>query len=92
MIVAQWLGVAAFGFAVDVSWTRYTQAVNAKAPHRAAWWSVAIFLTGAANVVAYTTDRWLLIPACIGAFAGTFYAVRREVKEQPDAKVTYSAH
>jgi hypothetical protein len=41
----------------------------------ASGWAVALFLLGAVTVLGYTKNRWLLIPAALGAFAGTWAGV-----------------
>lgn len=61
----------------DVAWTKYTLAVAEKRATRAAGWSAAIVLFGAFNIVTYVGDHWALIPAALGAFVGTLWAVRR---------------
>jgi len=38
-----------------------------------------IILLSACTVVAYTTNRWMVVPAALGAYVGTFVAVRSEV-------------
>lgn len=67
-------------FAADFAWTKYNMESAAKHPHRAAFWSMLIVAFGAFNIVSYTTNRWLLIPALLGAYAGTWYAVWREAR------------
>lgn len=63
-------------FALDFVWARYTFALSSRQSWRAASYaSVIIFLSGGA-AVGYVNDPVLLIPAMIGAFAGTFVAVR----------------
>jgi len=46
---------------------------------RASGWSAVIILLSACTVVAYTTNRWMVVPAALGAYVGTFVAVRSEV-------------
>lgn len=62
----------------DVAWTKYMLAVAEKRATRAALWSAAIVLFGAFNIVSYVGNHWALIPAALGAFAGTWLTVRRE--------------
>ncbi len=59
----------------DVAWTRYTLAVTERRALLAAIWSAAIVLFGAFNIVTYVHDSWAIVPAAIGAFAGTWWAV-----------------
>lgn len=73
----KWLGVFVALFALDFVWAKYTHALTAKRPVASgALASVLIVLSGAA-AVGYTSDPWLLIPAALGAFAGTWCAVRK---------------
>lgn len=63
--------------AVDALWSRY---IWHTAQHRAwpaACYSAGIVLSGAVTTVAIVADNWMVIPAALGAFAGTFLAVRR---------------
>lgn len=66
----------------DFAWTKYNMESAAKRPHPAAFWSTLIILFGAFNIVSYTTNHWLLIPAALGAYAGTWIAVWRESKSK----------
>lgn len=61
----------------DFAWTKYMLHAAAKNPHRAALWNAVIIAFGAISVVSYTSNHWLLIPAMLGAYVGTFVAVRR---------------
>ena len=60
----------------DICWAKYI--AYAAHGHRlpAAAWSAALFLCGAFTVVEYTRNHWLLIPAALGAFAGTVVGVK----------------
>jgi flagellar motor component MotA len=40
--------------------------------------ATALYGVGAVSVMGYSSDPWLLIPACAGAFVGTFFATRME--------------
>ena len=61
---------------VDLCWTKYTLAVTKKHALHSGLWSVGILLCGAFVTVSYVQDRTLLIPAIIGAFGGTYYAIK----------------
>lgn len=61
----------------DFAWTKYMMHAAAKNPHRASLWNTAIIACGSVSVVSYTTNHWLLVPALLGAYAGTYLAVRR---------------
>jgi hypothetical protein len=76
--VLNWILVFIATLLVDVAWTRYIAEAAAKKALPAASWSAAIVAFGAFNVVAYQTDRMLIIPAILGAFVGTYVAVWKE--------------
>jgi uncharacterized membrane protein YkvI len=81
MRVLNYLLVFVATVAVDYAWTRYIAEAAAKRPTHAALWSAAIIACGGFNVVAYTADHWLLIPAILGAFVGTWFAVWKDQKK-----------
>jgi hypothetical protein len=63
--------------AYDIAWARYTSAVSQRRAVRAAWWSATIYAFGAFATIQYTRDPWLIIPALLGAFLGTWIGVVR---------------
>jgi hypothetical protein len=63
-------------FALDFIWARYTAAMVDKRPHLASVYAVGIVATNGVVVVSYTSDPWMLLPAALGAYAGTWAAVR----------------
>jgi hypothetical protein len=70
-----WLFTFAAMLLTDLAWARYTIAANHHAPLQAGGWAVVLFLLGALTVLGYTKNKWLLIPAAAGAFAGTYLGV-----------------
>jgi hypothetical protein len=44
-------------------------------PMEAATWAAMVIVLGAFIVVSYVHDKRLIIPAAIGAFIGTYFAV-----------------
>ena len=70
-----WIATFAAMFATDLAWAAYVSSVKAGAALTSASWSVALFLLGALTVLGYMKNRWLLIPAAAGAFAGTWAGV-----------------
>lgn len=62
-------------FAVDFVWARYITACAERARFEAASWSVLVILLGGYVAISYVGDPWLLIPAGLGAFAGTWVSV-----------------
>jgi hypothetical protein len=70
-----WLTFFALFF-TDVFYTYYLRSVQNNEVLKASAWSVVVFFIAAVAVVNYTTDHWLMIPACFGAFAGTFVGMK----------------
>lgn len=64
-------------FALDFVWAYYTKAVTERAEWRAAWWAAGIMVLGGIGQIGYVNDPVLLIPAALGAFGGTFAAIKR---------------
>ena len=62
-------------FAADLAWSWYVAAVRDADAVRASAWAVVLFLLGATAVLGYTRNRWLLIPASLGAALGTWCGV-----------------
>jgi uncharacterized membrane protein YfcA len=63
-------------FFTDVFYTYYLRAVNENRVYASSIWAVIVFLIASVAVINYTTDHWLLIPACLGAFCGTFVGIK----------------
>lgn len=63
--------------AADYAWTKYMMYAAEKRAHLAAFWSTLIIAFGAINVISYTTNKWLIIPALAGAYIGTFLPIWR---------------
>lgn len=81
----KWGAVFAALTLLDFVWARYTLAITDKRAVPAGIYAVGILALGGFSVISYTTDHWLLIPACSGAFVGTFMAVKfGDKKEAPE--------
>jgi len=63
-------------FFTDVFYTYYLRSVNNNEVLKSSLWAVVVFVVAAVAVVNYTTDHMLLIPACLGAFCGTFVGMK----------------
>mgnify|MGYP000163770138 CR=1 FL=1 len=74
--VTKWIAVFLSVALADVAWTRYNMAVTRGAPLPAATWSVVILLLGAISFFGYVEDRWMVVPAALGAFVGTYVAMK----------------
>mgnify|MGYP000438172751 CR=1 FL=1 len=63
-------------FFTDVFYTYYLRAIQNDEVIKSSVWSVIVFFIAAIAVVNYTTDHMLLIPACFGAFCGTYVGMK----------------
>ena len=63
-------------FVVDIIYTYYLKAVNESKSVVAGFWGAVCWLIGSLAVIEYTADHWLLIPACLGAFFGTYVGIK----------------
>jgi hypothetical protein len=63
-------------FLLDVVYTYYLRCVTNSQVLNASLWSVACYVLGSVAVINYTTNNWLIIPAMIGAFCGTFVGMK----------------
>jgi uncharacterized membrane protein YfcA len=61
---------------VDVFYTYYLKSVNENRAVVAGIWGAVVWLIGSIAVIEYTANHWLLIPACIGAFCGTWIGIK----------------
>lgn len=59
----------------DIVWAQYTHAVSSHNLRKAPPMAVAIIGIGAFVTTSYVENHWLIIPAAIGAYIGTFMSV-----------------
>ena len=59
-------------FFTDIFYTYYLKAVQEEHILKASLWAVIVFIVACVAVINYTTNYWLLIPAGVGAFCGTY--------------------
>jgi nitrate/nitrite transporter NarK len=73
-----WKILVAFGsmVALDFVWARYNIACAQKRAVSASSWAALIAALGAFVVLTYTEDHWMILPAALGGFVGTFFAVK----------------
>ena len=64
-------------FFTDILYTYYIKSVNERSALRASVLAVMVFLIASVAVIEYTTNHWLLIPACLGAFCGTYVSLKQ---------------
>jgi hypothetical protein len=59
-------------FFTDIFYTYYLRAVQEEQTMKASLWASIVFIVACVAVINYTTNHWLLIPAGVGAFCGTY--------------------
>ena len=62
---------------VDIVWAYYFIKIAQKKPHQAGILSILIALTSAYVTISYVLNPYFLIPVSIGAYIGTYIAVKR---------------
>lgn len=63
-------------FAASVFYTNYLQALEHEKASLAAFWSVLVTVMGSVAVVEIIEERYMIIPAAIGSFVGTWLAIK----------------
>lgn len=71
-------------FVVDIFYTYYLKSINENKALIAGFWGAVVWLIGSIAVIEYTANHWLLIPACIGAFCGTWVGIKLRKKGESD--------
>ena len=56
----------------DFVWAKYMHSISTSNALGASCWAVLVIALGAYVVVSYVEDKRLVLPACIGAFIGTY--------------------
>jgi hypothetical protein len=64
-------------FFTDILYTHYIKSVNERSALKASVLIVLVFLIAGVAVIQYTTNHWLLIPACLGKFCGTYVSLKQ---------------
>ena len=64
----------------DVLWVFYIRRTSKGKAISAAAFSSFIVLLGGLVVLAYVDNMWYLIPAALGAFAGTIISIKLDIK------------
>ena len=59
----------------DFIWAQYISTIASKDALAAATWGSVVIILGAYVTISYVGDRRLIVPAAIGAFIGTYFAV-----------------
>ena len=63
-------------FFTDVFYTYYLRAVQNNEAFGSSVWAMIVFFIASVAVINYTSDHMLLIPACVGAFCGTWVGMK----------------
>lgn len=79
-------------FFTDVFYTYYLKSVQEEQALKASSWAVVVFVVASVAVINYTTNHWLLIPAGIGAFCGTFVGIKLRKNDNDNANVSLDIH
>lgn len=84
MLNWQWLGVFLLMILTDMVWAVYIRRSAQGKAFSSALAAMVLLLSGGYVVVSYTADHWMLIPAALGSFVGTYITVRFDTrKERP---------
>ena len=59
-------------FFTDICYTYYLKAIQDNQVMKSSMWATVVFVTACVAVINYTTNYWLLVPAGLGAFCGTY--------------------
>lgn len=59
----------------DICWTFYLISVEERKSVIAGLWAMALFICGAFVVSSYVGNKWLILAAALGSFAGTFATI-----------------
>lgn len=62
-------------FVIDCLYIVYLKASYSEQKLRASFWAALIFLISSNVVINYTEDHSLIVPACLGAFMGTYFGL-----------------
>lgn len=73
---------------VDAIWTLYIKAIQENAPFRSAMTGTLIYLLGSYAILSYTESPVYLIPACLGAFIGTYLTTEFNRRKSDKSKAS----
>lgn len=76
MTIGSFILTFAAVFFVDIFYTYYLKTVTENKALKASIWGAIVWLIGSLAVIEYTANHWLLIPACLGAFCGTYVGMK----------------
>jgi len=62
----------------DIFWTFYIRRTSEGKALQASLFSAAIMVTGGLVIITYVENKWYLVPAALGALAGTYFTVKTD--------------
>ena len=68
-------------FIVDVLYAIYLKSIENNKPLFASFMAMTVFFVASIATIGYVDNHWLLIPACVGAFTGTYVGVMYNIKK-----------
>jgi len=73
-----WPYLAAFFgmFFTDIFYTYYLKAIYEERAIAASNWAVVVYFIASFLIIGYTTDHWIILPAILGAWLGTFVGLK----------------
>jgi hypothetical protein len=65
-------------FLINIFYTKYLKAVQNNLAFNASAWSAVINIAASIAAINYVENHWLLVPSCLGSFAGTYASMKLE--------------
>lgn len=62
----------------DYCWAEYIKDIATGSAFKASIWAILVYVLGGFVVLEYVANKWMLIPAGLGAFIGTYISVKRK--------------
>lgn len=80
--MTEWVITFLFVFVLDVVYTYYLRCIASEKTLQASIWAMGCTGLATLTIINYTTDHWLVIPAILGAFCGTYLGMIIRNKHQ----------
>ena len=80
--MTEWIITFLSVFVLDVVYTYYLRCIASEKPLQASIWAMGCTGLATLTIINYTTDHWLVIPAILGAFCGTYLGMIIRNKHQ----------
>jgi len=84
------IAIAAVTFVIDVLWAVYISEIAKNKPLSSAIAGGFLYTLGALVTIAYVSNPWMILPAVIGGFFGTYFTVKinKKQNERKNSKVS----